>query len=65
MAPAGFEVLITCDRNLQYQQHIAATSIAVVVLQVPSTKLADTLPLMSKVALALPTLSPGTVTLVG
>jgi hypothetical protein len=65
MTEAGFEVLITGDRNLQFQQHIAAGLIAVIVLQASSTKLVDTLPLMSQVLLVLPTLKPGTVRLIG
>ncbi|MEP7362611.1 MAG: hypothetical protein ABI972_05100 [Acidobacteriota bacterium] len=29
---AGFEVLVTCDQNVQYQQHFADRKIAVVIL---------------------------------
>ena len=32
----GFEVLVTTDKNLRYQQHLAARRIAVVVLMAPS-----------------------------
>jgi hypothetical protein len=33
---AGFEVLVTTDKNLRYQQHLAARRIAVVVLSTTS-----------------------------
>jgi len=33
---AGFEVFVTTDKNLRYQQHLAARSIAVVVLSTTS-----------------------------
>lgn len=38
-AAAGFEVLLTCDRGMQYQQNVSALSLAVVVLAVPDKKL--------------------------
>jgi hypothetical protein len=33
---AGFEVLITTDRNLRYQQNLTSRKIAVIVLSAPS-----------------------------
>ena len=60
----GFDAFITGDRNLQFQQHIPAVRFAMIVLAAASTKLADTLPLMPKVLALLPTLQPGTVTVI-
>jgi predicted nuclease of predicted toxin-antitoxin system len=59
-----FEVFITGDRNLQYQQHVADAPCAVVVLAARSTRLADTMPLMPDVLALLPSLQPGTLTVV-
>ena len=64
MEAAGFEVFITGDRNLQFQQHLPALRIAVVVLAAGSTKLDATLPLMPRLLALLPTLQPGTVTVI-
>ena len=38
-ATAGFEVLITIDKNFQYQQNIGKYNLIVVVLDTPSSKL--------------------------
>ncbi len=57
-------VFLTGDRNLQFQQHIPAAGIAVVLLQARSTKLADTLRLMAEVLARLASLQPGTITMI-
>lgn len=41
---AGFEVLITGDKNLEFQQNLKASGLFVVVLVAPSNKLEDLLP---------------------
>ena len=56
-----FDVFITGDRNLSFQQAVEKFDIAVVVLHAPSTQLHHTLPLMSKVLALLPALKPGQV----
>jgi predicted nuclease of predicted toxin-antitoxin system len=61
LAEKEFDVFITGDRNLSFQQDVTQFDIAVVVLHAPSTQLHHTLPLISKVLLALPTLKPGEV----
>jgi len=63
-AANGFEVLITMDGNLTYQQNIANHEIAVVVLRAASNRLADTQPLMPKVLAALPGLQKGNLVIV-
>lgn len=63
---AGFEVLMTCDRGMQYQQNVATLGLAVVVLAVPNKRL-DTIRVLVPEVLALldaPPL-PGTVSIVG
>lgn len=63
-AENGFDVLMTMDSNMVYQQDLPTQSIAVIVLRAPSNRLADTKPLMSKVALALLNLQKGTLTVI-
>ena len=38
---AGYHVLITVDRRMEYQQNISASSLALVVLRARSTRLID------------------------
>ena len=49
LAEAEFDVFITVDRNLSFQQNLPQFNIAVIVLQAPSNRLADLKPLASKV----------------
>ena len=41
---AGFDVFMTGDRNLQFQQNVSASGLFVVVLVAPTNKLEDLLP---------------------
>ena len=59
LAQAQFQVFLTGDRNLSFQQHLPRFTIGVVVLKAPSIRLIHTLPLMPKVLALLPTLKPG------
>jgi PIN like domain len=59
MAGAGFEVLLTVDQGIPYQQNLGAGGVAVVVLIASSNQLADLIPLMSSVLITLTTISPG------
>ena len=61
LAQQQFEVFITVDRNLAFQQNLPQFSIAVLVLHAPSNKLDDLRLLVSNILNALPTLSRGTV----
>lgn len=63
-AAAAFDVLVTVDKRLRYQQNVAAFDIAVLVLDARGTTYADLLPLMPAVERALTTIEPGDVTLV-
>ena len=62
LAEQQFDVFITGDRNVSFQQDIPQFRIAVVVLAAASTQLKDTLPLMPPLLAMLPQLQPGTVT---
>jgi predicted nuclease of predicted toxin-antitoxin system len=55
----GFDVFLTSDRNLAFQQNVTRFSIAVVVLEAEGVQLHHTLPLMPKVLALLPNLKPG------
>jgi hypothetical protein len=59
MAAAGFEVLLTVDQGVRYQQNLHAAGVAVVVMASPSNDIVDLLPLVPGVLDALTTLKPG------
>ncbi len=61
LADAHFDVFITADRNLSFQQNISKLHVAVIVLTAKSTRLKDTMPLMPQALAILPTIQPGTV----
>ena len=61
LAQAQFEVFITGDRNLAFQQNLTQFSVAVVVVHAESIRLTHICPLMPKVLALLPTLKPGRV----
>lgn len=47
-AEVEFDVFITSDRNLSFQQPISSTSLLVILLKGPSNTYDDLLPLISK-----------------
>jgi hypothetical protein len=61
LAQAQFDVFITGDRNLSFQQNLPSFSIRVVVLKGESIRLVHTRPLMPKLLCLLPSLKPGTI----
>lgn len=63
-AQQQFDVFITGDRNLSFQQNVTEFRIAIIVLRATGTQLHQTLPLMTKVLPLLRSLKPGTVTFV-
>ena len=58
-AEAEFDVFITADSNISFQQNVAIFKIAVIVLHAESTQLHHTMLLMPKVSSLLATLKPG------
>lgn len=60
-----FDLFLTGDRNLAFQQNAGKLQIAVIVLEAPGIQLHHTLPLMPKVLALLPALRPGQVARVG
>jgi len=65
LAAERFDAFVTVDRNLSFQQNLRTLRIAVVVLVARSNRLVDLQPLMSRVAEALPGLTPGQVVRIG
>ncbi|MDM9384830.1 DUF5615 family PIN-like protein [Chlorogloeopsis sp. ULAP01] len=63
LAKAEFDVFITVDRNLSFQQNLPQFEIAVIVLQAPSNRLADLMPLAPKVLAILATVVKGKATI--
>ena len=64
-AEDGFDVLLTKDTNLHYQQNLTELPIAVVVLRAASNAIDDIRPLVPDLLRASSALDPRTVTVVG
>lgn len=65
LAAAEFEAFITVDRNLPYQQNVAALPIAVVILVAHSNELQALLPLVPRLEEVLATLQPRSLVQIG
>ena len=63
-ASAEFDVFVTMDRNLQYQQNIQVLDLAVVVIRSVSNAFAEVAPLMPDVNEAVRTAPPSAATVV-
>lgn len=63
-AAAEFDVFVTMDRNLPYQQNLNDLELAVVVIRSVSNAFVDVAPLMPKVNEAVRTAQPGAATVV-
>lgn len=62
LAESAFDVLLTVDRNLEYQQNFSGLKIGVVVIEAPSNDVAVLRPLMPEVREAISKAKPGVVT---
>ena len=60
-----FDVFVTVDQNLSYQQNLSGKSIAVIVLQGKTNRLADLKPLVSSLLAAIDSAQRGEVKVVG
>ena len=65
LAASRFDVFVTVDQNLEYQQNLEESEISVVVLEVESNRLDVLRPLVSSVEKALTTLKPGELVRIG
>lgn len=64
LAQVEFDVFITVDQNLSFQQNLSQFDIAVIVLQASSNRLADLKPLTSQILAILTTAARGQATTV-
>jgi hypothetical protein len=64
-AAAAFDIFVTADQNLQFQQNLAGSPLGVVVLVARSNALEDLLPLVPSVVEAFQDVQPGEVRRVG
>jgi len=62
---AGFDVFITVDRGMEYEQNLGRQNIAVVSLRAKSSRLADLVALMPEVLRLLPFIKSGELIRVG
>ncbi len=60
-----FNVLITVDSNLAYQQNLSTLPVAVVVLRTPSNKIEDLRPLLPSLLATLASLKPCELRVIG
>ena len=65
LAAGVFEVFVTVDRNLSFQQNLPAFAIAVIVLRATSNRLADLKPLIPELLACIHDAKRGTVAYVG
>lgn len=64
-AATEFDVFVTMDRNLPYQQNLQAFDLAVIVLSARSNAYAHVAPLMPRVNAAIRSATPGEAAVVG
>lgn len=64
-AQGRFEVLVTMDQNLEFQQNIAGFEVTILVLLAPSNRMVHLRPLVPAILTALKTVRPGELRRVG
>lgn len=62
---AGFDVLLSVDRGIEFQQNLQSRSIAVLLVRERSSRLAELLPQVPEILKRLEALQPGEVVVVG
>ena len=65
LASHQFDIFVTVDRNLPFQQSLDRFSIALIVLEVRTNRLADLRPLIPKLLATVETALPGAATFIG
>jgi len=61
VAAANFDILVTVDKNIEYQQNPANLPMAVLIISARSNRLEDLIPMMSKVLDAIDVIKLGEV----
>ncbi|MGB2635742.1 MAG: DUF5615 family PIN-like protein [Candidatus Acidiferrum sp.] len=65
LAEGQWDVLLTSDRNIKYQQNMTGRTVAILILRAKSNRMKDLLPLMQECAQGLLAIRPGQVVEVG
>jgi hypothetical protein len=65
LAAAEFDVFVTVDRNLPFQQHLAKFDIAVILLRAKTNRIADLIALVPELVSVMPNAKSGVVTPIG
>jgi predicted nuclease of predicted toxin-antitoxin system len=65
LAAEEFDVFLTMDRGVEFQQRVENLSIAILIIRAPSKRFEDLQPLIPEVREALKGIQPGQVTRVG
>src|SRR5712671_2892537 len=65
LAEGRWDVLLTSDRNIKYQQNMTGRSVSILILCAKSNRMKDLVPLLHACAEALQSMRPGTVVEVG
>ena len=65
LAEGQWDVLLTSDRNIKYQQNMTGRSVSILILRAKSNRMKDLLPLMPACGEALLSVQPGRVVEVG
>jgi hypothetical protein len=65
LADASFDVMVTIERNLRYQQNLAGRKIALLIVRARSNRVVDLEPHFPACIKALRTIQPGAVVEVG
>ena len=56
---AAFQVFVSLDQGLEFQQNLMGRNIAVILLRAKSNRLADLIPLAEKILMSLSSIQPG------
>jgi uncharacterized protein DUF5615 len=65
LAAAEFDVFVTVDRNLPFQQHLPKFDIAVILLRAKTNRIADLIALVPELVSVMPNAKSGIVTPIG
>jgi predicted nuclease of predicted toxin-antitoxin system len=65
LAEGRWDVLLTSDRNIKYQQNMTARTVSILIVRAKSNRMKDLLPLMPACAGARLSIQPGRVVEVG
>ena len=65
LAAAEFDLFVTVDRNLPFQQHLPKFDIAVILLRAKTNRIADLVALVPELVSAMPNAKAGVVTPIG